>query len=87
MADPTPICIPCYSEMTIEKTGVLVLTETSMGPYKIQNADLYRCQRCGERQLKGFADKPIYHHEPSFSRAMNGWKMQKPEYQIYVKVK
>lgn len=87
MPDPTPICIPCHQEMSILKTGVLVLTGTSIGPYKIQNADLWRCKTCGAKQLKGFANKATYHHEPSFSRVLNEYDMQPEEYQIFVKVK
>lgn len=60
------ICVPCEKEMQPVKVGVLVEEHMDDGsPYKIWQADLLGCPKCGHQIIAGFANSPVAHHHDS----------------------
>lgn len=69
---PKMVCVQCQAELTPLKNGVIVVEMMWQGsrpaPYKIWQADLWKCARCDTRIVAGFAEKPLaVNHEPGFS--------------------
>jgi len=61
-----PVCVKCSVNMRCEKNGVEVLDIASFGPYKIWAADKYKCPKCGNEVVVGFAREGIEHFEEGF---------------------
>ena len=70
-----PVCVGCEVEMKPEKNGVGVLDMAEFGPYKIWDADLYKCPECGCEVIVGFAHFAIAeHHEGNFESAVQAYR-------------
>jgi hypothetical protein len=58
-----PICKKCECEMRCEENGVGVLDmaggRSNARPYKLYDADLYKCPKCGIEVIGGFGYNPI----------------------------
>lgn len=70
-----PVCPKCNRELHPEKNGVGVLDLNAKGkPYKIYDADLWKCPGCGIEVVGGFGIGPISaHHEDSFQKVLDGY--------------
>lgn len=69
---PKMVCIKCQTELEVLKIGVYVVTMMYDGtrpqPYKIWEADLWKCATCDTRIVAGFACEPLaIHHEGDFA--------------------
>jgi hypothetical protein len=48
--------------MRPERNGVGLLDYNSNGPYKLWDADKWRCPKCGHEIVVGFGERPVAHH-------------------------
>jgi DNA-directed RNA polymerase subunit RPC12/RpoP len=64
------VCRPCGAFMKIEQNGVTVEEQTEDGqPYKLWDADMYRCPSCGHEVISGFGRGPLAeHYQPDYQR-------------------
>lgn len=68
---PKLVCTKCQVELKPETNGVKVIEMASFGPYKIWNADLWKCRGCGLEIVSGFAHEPIAEHfQPTFPQEL-----------------
>jgi hypothetical protein len=68
---PRPVCVPCQRFYRAHKNGVRVL-EQAPTPYKVWDADLYRCPGCGHETIVGFGHRPISEHfQEDFYRTLS----------------
>jgi len=67
-AYPRPIhCVDCECDFKPEKNGVYLLEMADFGPYKLWNADLWKCPSCGREIISGYGKTPVAsHHEEDF---------------------
>ena len=57
------VCVACNRFMRIEKNGVTVEELMDDGsPYKLWDADKYKCPSCGHEVISGFGRQPIAEH-------------------------
>lgn len=72
---PKPACVKCGLFMRPEKNGVMVIEgmpvhDRDSGewtPYKVWQADLWKCRRCGTELLTGWSGSPwSEHYKPDF---------------------
>jgi transposase len=65
---PKLVCVKCQTELRAETNGTLVIETASFGPYKVWNADTWKCPGCGIEIVAGFGDRPLRqdHYEPGF---------------------
>ena len=70
-----PVCIKCQCELKPEWNGVGVVDYAEYGPYKIWDADLWKCPKCGYELVVGFGDMAIsHHHDDHFGQVLEGYK-------------
>ena len=64
------VCRPCGTFMCIKKNSVTVEEQMEDGaPYKLWDADLYRCPTCGHEIVSGFGRGPIAEHfQPTYQQ-------------------
>jgi hypothetical protein len=57
--------------MRIKQNGVAVEEQTEVGePYKLWDADKYRCPECGHEVISGFGREPLaVHYQPRYQRS------------------
>lgn len=62
------VCVKCHCELRAETNGTLVVETASFGPYKVWNADTWKCPGCGIEIVAGFPEYPIRqdHYKPDF---------------------
>lgn len=76
---PRPLCVGCHVEMRVEEIGVTVLEEAralaqgeeEQGPYKLWQADLFACPRCGRQIVARYADRPTPYYAPGFAEELD----------------
>lgn len=56
---PKIVCVNCEVEYKVSSNDVLVIEHASFGPYKVWNADLWKCPECGVEVVAGFAQIPL----------------------------
>ncbi len=56
---PKLVCAACQIELQCETTGTTVIEMASFGPYKVWQADAYKCPGCGIEIVGGFAGEPL----------------------------
>lgn len=63
------VCVPCGAFMRIETNSVTVEELMDDGaPYKLWDADKYRCPECGHEIISGFGRGPIAeHYQPDYN--------------------
>ena len=81
---PRPICVPCglfyrpkRNDITWEEGLPVKNAEgvESWEPYKLWDADLWRCEECGHEMVTGHGARAIYtHHEEGYSE----YRAQRP---------
>lgn len=61
---PKLVCLDCQVSYRIEKTGAFVLemAYNPPQPYKLWQADVWRCPGCGRMTVAGFAESPVAEH-------------------------
>lgn len=61
---PKPVCVKCEVEFKLEHSGVVVVEmfQKDKDIYKIWQADLWKCPKCGTEIVYGFGDKPLMEH-------------------------
>lgn len=66
---PKIVCVNCEVEFKVHKNDALVIEHALFGPYKVWNADIWRCPKCGQEVVAGFAQLPLRsdHYAPDFS--------------------
>jgi len=78
-----PICVKCQVEMRPETNGVGLLdmfeeptgSRTKYSPYKLWDADLYKCPTCGHEIVTGFGQNPISeHYQQNFDHTVNSYR-------------
>lgn len=57
-----PVCSKCQLEMEPHKNGVHVIEHSYRGPYKIWEADEWRCRKCDAKVILGFGHNPVWEH-------------------------
>ena len=57
-----PVCVKCQVEMRPEKNGIGVLDMADFGPYKIWDADKWKCPKCAIEVIIGFGQQAIAEH-------------------------
>ena len=64
------VCVPCGVFMKCEQNGVTVEELMEDGsPYKLWDADKYRCPSCGYEVVSGFGRSPLAeHYEASYGK-------------------
>lgn len=71
---PRMVCVKCQVKLKPEKNGVTVV-ETfgtdSDEPYKLWDADLWKCPNCGVQIVSGFAQHNYAeHYQPDFAKQL-----------------
>lgn len=56
------VCVNCHVEFRPEKNGTIVIETASFGPYKIWEADTWKCPKCNVEVVCGFGQQPIAEH-------------------------
>ena len=56
---PKLVCVTCQCELKPETNGTVVVETASFGPYKVWNADTWKCPGCGVEIVAGFCQQPI----------------------------
>ena len=61
------VCVKCQTEFKPSHNGTLVIETASFGPYKVWNADTWKCPGCGSEVVAGFGE-PMRedHYRPDF---------------------
>ena len=63
----TELCIKCKVNYKTVKTGVDVEETASFGSYKLWEADLKQCPKCGHQIVSGFArDNYAEHYQEDY---------------------
>lgn len=63
-----PVCVKCRTEFRPETNGTLVIEMAVSEPYRVWEADLWKCNGCGTEIVVGFGVQPLQeHHAPGFS--------------------
>lgn len=52
------VCVKCQCELRPETNGTVVIETASFGPYKVWNADTFKCPGCGVEIVAGFPSQP-----------------------------
>jgi len=74
---PKPVCMTCKLFYRAHKNGVYLTEMAPIGvggswiPYKVWQADLWKCKGCGHEILSGFG------HNPVSIQHMEGFKEQR----------
>ena len=55
---PKLVCTNCQTELKPETSGTLIIETASFGPYKVWNADTWKCPGCGTEIVAGFGNEP-----------------------------
>jgi hypothetical protein len=56
------VCVACEIELMPEVNGTLVIETASFGPYKVWDADTWKCPKCGVEVVTGFGQRPLMEH-------------------------
>jgi hypothetical protein len=56
---PKLVCVKCQCELKPETDGTTVIETASFGPYKVWEADTWKCPGCGIEIISGFAQQPL----------------------------
>ena len=57
-----PVCVKCEVDLRPETNGVKVLDHANFGPYKLWDADLWKCPICEIQVVIGFGSLPLSEH-------------------------
>lgn len=70
---PKLVCVACQTELKPETNGTLVIETATYGPYKVWDADTWKCPGCGVEIVAGFPDLPLRqdHFKPDFGAWLN----------------
>ena len=69
------VCVPCRLFLKVKKNGVgieegMLRGDSSWGPYKLWQGDLWECDGCGAQIVRGFGRDAISEHfMPSYGAA------------------
>lgn len=79
-----PVCVSCQLEYEPEKNGVALLDYASFGPYKLWEADKWKCKGCGHEIITGFT-KQAYseHYKSGFQDTIGICKLNNNLYPCY----
>lgn len=68
-----PVCVICKTDMRCDRNGVNFVEHMCDGlPYRIWQADRWRCPNCGVAMLIGFGrDAFSYHHDNNFRQVFD----------------
>jgi len=70
-----PVCVKCQVDMKPEKNGVGLLDMAEFGPYKVWDADLWKCPECGCEVVVGTGMHAVsHHHDDNFDKICNGYR-------------
>lgn len=58
----TELCLKCNVEYKTKKNGVTVEELASFGSYRLWDADLKECPKCGHQIIAAFANGPFTEH-------------------------
>ena len=63
------LCVACERWLHVVKNSVTVEEQLADGsPYKLWDADLYECPRCGFQIISGFGRSPLVeHYQPTYA--------------------
>ena len=53
------VCVSCETELRPQDNGTIVIETASFGPYKVWNADTWKCPYCGIEIVAGFGNAPM----------------------------
>ena len=68
---PKLVCTTCHCELKPETNGTVVVETASFGPYKVWNADTWKCPGCGVEIVAGFGENPI--RQDHFREDFSSW--------------
>ena len=67
-----PVCVKCNTEFRPERNGIGLLDMADFGPYRIWEADLYKCPKCGTEIVVSFGHQAISeHYQDEFEGYLN----------------
>lgn len=67
------VCVICERSFRPKKVGITLIEmfDDPPRPYRLWNADLLECPKCGHAIVAKFGDRPkAEHHQPGFARAL-----------------
>lgn len=56
------VCVQCEREMHPDTNSVVVVEWAGETPYKLWQADIWKCAGCGIEAVLGFANNPFAEH-------------------------
>lgn len=65
------VCVKCECELRPETNGTTVVETASFGPYKIWDADTWKCPGCGMEVVSGFGNNPV--REDHYAEDFKPW--------------
>lgn len=69
---PKMVCVKCQCAFRPEVNGTVVIEMASFGPYKIWEADTWKCPGCGVEVVSGFGHRHIKeHYEAGFNELLH----------------
>ncbi len=72
-----PVCVKCRVDMRPEMNGVGLLDMAAFGPYKVWDADLWKCPECGVEVVVGAGQHAIAHHnDGNFDKVCAGYRQR-----------
>jgi F0F1-type ATP synthase beta subunit len=74
------VCVPCGTFMRVAKNGVTVEEQMEDGsPYKLWDADKYKCPACGHEVMSGFGREPLAeHYQPTYQAHRAAFAAREP---------
>mgnify|MGYP001566862028 CR=1 FL=1 len=80
-----PVCVACHVDMCPEKNGVTFIEHANGAPFKIWEADQWKCPNCDISVIVGFGKDAIReHYQAGFSELLeasrkNPWTVEERE--------
>ena len=73
---PKLVCVKDEVELLPFHNGTIVVEMASFGPYKVWNADAWKCPICGFEIIAGFGNNPLRsdHYSPDFPEWLENTK-------------
>ena len=53
------ICVNCHIDLRPETNGTCVIEMAGKDPYKVWDADTWKCPKCGVEVVTGFGNEPV----------------------------
>ena len=79
---PKIVCVKCEVEYKPEENGVVVEEMASFGSYKLWQADLVKCPKCGNEIIAGFGNENFAeHYQPDYKEILKSYPKTYKDYE------